>query len=101
MGPEPVGRPAHKDDANKAGLRVRSGEPRCDGMADLGARQRRSQLDYRLHRDGARREGLAVDRNSQFTHSLAGLHQPSFGVGLCLKTRNAQATLQNREPTVS
>ena len=71
------------------------------GFQDLFNAEQDGSAVPDIERDGARREGLAVDRNSQFTHSLAGLHQPSFGVGLCLKTRNAQATLQNREPTVS
>ena len=78
--------------------RDRNGGPRRSPTTDVNK-------GYRLH---GRRwalprvdERLAIDLNSQFTHSLAGLHQPSFGIGLCLKAGNAQATLQSWEPTVS
>jgi hypothetical protein len=78
--------------------RDRDGGPRCSPTTNANKGYRLRGRRWELPRVD---KGLAVDLNSQFTHSLAGLRQPSFGIGLCLKARNAQAALQSREPTVS
>jgi hypothetical protein len=39
------------------------------------------------------------DLNAQLPHSLAGLRQPNLGIGLGLKARNAEASLEGRKPT--